>query len=352
MAAAEAQPGVTQISDRSRPMTSRSPMLGALPAATGSNVLLVDDDESDNNNAASGKLSASDGFYRKLLHDRGIAFDTVLVPRYSDGPPLDKLKGYSLVLWYTGASYGGNRDNTAVVSLRDEQTLTDYLQQVGGTVLMFSPGYMNNALGAGGVSLWAGKESLFLQRVLGVKGGRGLLQRFKEVSIVSSTGSTFTVAKSPSVEIQLSALNPDQAKSVFSAALDPDGKGSRPVAVSTSQAVGSGHIVYIGFTFENIALGAEDAFSQILSAAGEPGEGTPGSAVQTNAPFTPKRMGTASLRLTGTGLLNNGPPFVPLKLRTDPMTVSGNGLLTDKPPFVPQRVGTPELTITGSGSLQ
>jgi hypothetical protein len=250
--------------------------------ATGAKVLLVDDDDSDNNsNPASGTLSASDVFFRKLLKDRSLAFDAVVVPKYSSGPRLDQLKPYSVVLWYTGASYGGNRDNTAVISLKDEQTLTDYLQQGGGSVLLFSPGYLNNALGAGGQALWEGKESAFLQRVLGIKGGRGLLQRFKEGSVRSSGGASFEVKKSPTVEIQFSAINPGQAETLFTATLDPDGKGSRPVAVATRQAFGGGHIVLVAFTFENIGNDAGKAFDQMLQAVGVQAPGGANAAAPT-----------------------------------------------------------------------
>lgn len=330
-------------------------------------MLLVDDDESDNNgNPASGKLSASDVFYRKLLQDRSLAFDTVVVSRYADGPPPDKLKAYSMVVWYTGASYGGNRDNTAVISLRDEQTLTRYLADTGGAVLLFSPGYLNNALGAGGVALWSRKDAPFLQQVLGIKGGRGLLQRFNEASVVSTSGASFVVGKSPTVEIQFSAVNPDKAQTLFTATLDPDGKGARAVAVAAGQAVGTGHFVYVGFTFENIAAGASEAFGKILSAAGVPvasatagtaassaasSTATPGAA-QADAAFAPKRVRTDRLTLTGTGQLNDGPQFVPKRVRTDAMTVSGTGRLSDGPPFVPQSVRTPVLSVSGTGSLQ
>jgi len=253
---------------KTTPTTSRPSLQQTTPVAP-AKVLLVDDDESDNNsNPASGKLSASDTFYRKLLDDRSIAYDTVVVPRYADGPPLDKLKGYSLVLWYTGASYGGNRDNTAVVSLRDEETLTRYLRETGGAVMLFSPGYLNNALGAGGAALWAEKKAPFLQQVLGIKGGRGLLQRFKEGSVVSISGDSFTVAKSPTVEIQFSAIKPESARTLFTAMLDPDGKGTRAVTVATSNAVGAGRSAYVGFSFENIANDAGKAFAQILQAVG------------------------------------------------------------------------------------
>jgi hypothetical protein len=98
----------TPSSSTSGTVPSRPALRDAVPIA-GAKVLLVDDDDSDNSsNPASAALSASDSFFRKLLQDRSLAFDTVVVPRYSNGPRLEQLKPYSVVLWYTGACYGGN----------------------------------------------------------------------------------------------------------------------------------------------------------------------------------------------------------------------------------------------------
>jgi hypothetical protein len=341
---------------RTGPTTSR-PALQAPPAAA--KVLLVDDDDSDNNsNPASGKLSASDTFYRKLLADQAYSFDTVVVPRYSDGPSLEKLKTYSLLLWYTGAAYGGNRDNTAVISLKDEQALTAYLQQAGGTVLLFSPGYLNNALGAGGAALWAKAESPFLQQVLGIQGGRGLLQRFKDGAVAATGGGTYAVTKSPSVETQFSAMNPDSAETLFTATLDPDGKGAQPVAVAVSHAVGSGRLVYVGFTFENITADANQAFGNLMVPSGKTvpsGQQIAGAeavASQSETPFSPRRASTSALTVTGTGALTEGPPFVAKKADTLVLTVTGTGRLTDGTPFVAKQAGTATLTVTGTGSLR
>jgi hypothetical protein len=279
---------------KSGPTTSRSTPPEAT-AAGGAKVLLIDDDESDNNsNPASAKLSASDKFYRQLLQGQGFAFDTVIVPKYADGPSLDKLKRYQLIIWYTGASYGGNPDNTAVISLKDEQTLSDYLHETGGSVILFSPGYLNNALGAGGAALWepaagaaprerAGRPALteqnhstFLQQVVGIRGGRGLLQRFTDGTVDAAGGGTYAVTKNPTVETQFSVANPLSAQALYTTKLDPDGKGVRPVAVATSNGVGAGHFVYVGFTFENVGQNATPgssagaAFNPLLKSIGAP----------------------------------------------------------------------------------
>ncbi|MEI6667544.1 MAG: hypothetical protein WCP29_05245 [Acidobacteriota bacterium] len=333
------------------PSVSRSAWLAGTSQAAAS-VLLVDDDESDNNNnPGDSRLSVSDAFYRQLLQDRSLKFDTFVVPRYSDGPGVDRLRPYSLIIWYTGASNGGNRDNTAVISLRDEATVRTYLQETGGSVILFSPGYLNNALGAGGSALWDKKDSAFLQDVLGVRGGRGLLQRFKDVAVTSADGSNFVVAKKPPVETQVSALNPASAQVLFSATLDPDGKGPRSVPVATSQAVGRGRMIYVGFTFENLTTGAGAAFGNLLSSAGALNAASATTPTPASASY-PKRGTTETMEVAGTGALTEGQPFVPRRGRTEDLTVTGIGGLAEGPPFVPKRLRTDAMTVTGTGSIR
>ncbi len=230
-------------------------------------ILLVDDDESDNNNIPGDKrLSKSDRFYRHLLEQQSLAYDAFVVPRYANGPTLEQLRPYRLIVWYTGASYGGNRDNTSVVSLKDEEALRAYLA-TGGSAIVLSPGYLNNALGAGGAALWAKKDSPFLKDVLGIQGGRALLQRGKEGGVAALDGTTYLLTATATQEVQLSAVNPVSATTLFTAQLNPEGTGAHAVAVATSNPVGSGHMVYVGFTFEDIGGKPEVAFSQLLQAA-------------------------------------------------------------------------------------
>jgi hypothetical protein len=332
---------VPPLPPKTAPTTSR-------PALQEAKVLLVDDDESDNNNiAGEGKLSKSDQFYRKALQDRGIAYDAFVVKRYADGPTPEQLRGYRLVIWYTGASYGGNRDNTAVVSLKDEETLRQYVSG-GGSAIIVSPGYLNNALGAGGAALWAKKESAFLQEVLGVQGGRGLVQRFKPGAVVAADGRSYTVEQSPQVEAQFSALNPGSAQPLFTASLDPDGKGARSVPVATGNAVGSGHVVYVGFTLENVAAGADAVFATVLAAAGTPAAS--GATQPQPAAGYPKRLTAGELTIAGTGQLAAS-SFVPKRLTTAELTITGTGDGLANPAFAPKKLTVTELTITGTGSL-
>ena len=246
----------------------------ALPGASlaaPASVLLVDDDESDNNNyPGDTRLSASDSFYRNLLKSQGRAFNAIMVPRYKSGPDIAALRPYSLVVWYTGASYGGNPDNTAVISLDDEKAIQQYLTETGGTLILISPGYMSNALGANVDSHWGNMTSEFLTKVMGIKGGRGLLGRFDAGQVTSAGGTTFPVTKNPAVETQFSALNPDSATPIFTSPLNPDGKGAQPTAVAIRHAVGKGTLVYVGFTLENVSPSGSLAFDTLLQPADGP----------------------------------------------------------------------------------
>ncbi|MBE0616907.1 MAG: hypothetical protein IH608_03115 [Proteobacteria bacterium] len=73
----------------------------------------MDDDEADNNIVGDNRLPKSDQFYRHLLEPKSVAYDTFVVPRHSQGPTLEQVRRYRWILWYMGASYGGNRDNTS-----------------------------------------------------------------------------------------------------------------------------------------------------------------------------------------------------------------------------------------------
>jgi hypothetical protein len=118
------------------------------------------------------------------------------------------------------------------------------------------------------------------------------------------------------------------------------------VAVATRQAVGAGQVIYVAFTFEDIATGADAAFAQLL-----PSTGLAGAAPAT-AGFAPRRARTSELTVTGTGRLSDGPPFVARRARTSELTVTGTGRLSDGPPFQPRRAQSAELSVTGTGSLK
>lgn len=233
-------------------------------------ILLVDDDVSDNNNIPGDtRKSVSDTVFRKLVADAvggdAAAWAVETVKTNANGPGIDKLRNYSLIVWYTGASYGGNPDNTSVLSIEDEKTVRRYLQETGGAVILISPGYAGKVLEQG--SSWEQTSWPFLTEVLGIQGGRGLVQRFLPGTVITTQGDQFEVGKGGAVESQFSAVNPSGATVVFNAELEA--MGGKPVPVATANSYGKGRIIYVGFTFENLAAKQlAPAFQQLLAATG------------------------------------------------------------------------------------
>ena len=266
-----------------RPVTPRTPVApvkpGTPPASESSlRILLVDDDWSDNNNNPSdSRRSPSDLAFRRLVSDAvgrdtgAMAIDVVRL--YANGPDIDRLRQFSLVIWYTGASYGGNADNAAVLSITDEKTVRRYLEETGGTVILVSPGYVSKVLGAN--STWEKATWPFLNEVLGIKGGKGLAQRFQPGTVMTPDGAKFTVGKgNATVETQFSAVNPEGATVVFTSALATRDIGDQPAPVATVSSFGRGRIVYVGFTFENLDAAELAPAFRVLLAAGRPAAAT------------------------------------------------------------------------------
>lgn len=250
---------------------SRADASPTSPAATGVlRILLVDDDVSDNNNIPGDtRKSVSDTVFRKLVAD-AVGGDAAVwavetVKTNANGPAIDTLRNYSLIVWYTGASYGGNPDNTSVLSIEDEKTVRRYLQETGGAVILISPGYASKVLEQG--SSWEQTSWPFLTEVLGIRGGRGLVQRFLPGTVTTTQGDQFEVGKGGAVESQFSAVNPAGATVVFNAELES--MGGKLVPVATANSYGKGRIIYVGFTFENLAgKQLAPAFQQLLAATG------------------------------------------------------------------------------------
>jgi dipeptidyl aminopeptidase/acylaminoacyl peptidase len=259
-----------------RPTGDPSLSTPSVPAArpVGGRILLVDDDWSENNaNPTNTKLSPSDTLYRSLLQKgwqgKPLPFDVHVVANDKDGPSLDALRDYDLVLWYNGASYGGNPDNRGVISGTDEANLRAWLGSGDKTLILVSPGYINNVQGyvpsaKSNEAKWEVTESLFLKRVIGVKGGRGLISRFAEAEIRAPGGELYVVSRSP-IEAQFSVVNPDTATALFSVELNPDAMGKRFVPTATVNRVGVARCVYVGFTLENLASQREEVFQRLLA---------------------------------------------------------------------------------------
>jgi hypothetical protein len=288
----------------SQPTAKAAATFLASPAATGPlRILLVDDDYSDNNNIpGDSRRSFSDTVFSKLVSDAvggdKASWSLETVKSNANGPLIDRLRPFSLILWYTGASYGGNPDNTSVLSIEDEKTVRRYLEEVGGTVVLISPGYVSKVLEQG--SSWESTSWPFLKEVMGVRGGRGLAQRFVPGLVTTPQGAQFQVGKGSVVESQFSAVNPDAAEVLFTAELESM-KG--PVPVATANKYGKGRFIYIGYTFENLDPKAlAPAFQQLLAATGLTPTGSPTAAcppstaptgnAQNGAPATVQVSGT------------------------------------------------------------
>jgi hypothetical protein len=257
-----------------KPARRAAPTVATLPApAAGSlRILLVDDDFSDNNNDPSDKRQTpSDRIFRQVVANavggNPKAWEIEYVKPYASGPGIERLRPFSLIVWYTGANYGGNPDNSGVLSVDDEKTVRSYLQEVGGTVILFSPGYLNKVLGASGT--WEKTDWKFLTEVVGARGGHGLAQRFLAGTVTAPDGVRFNVDKGSAVESQFSLVNPAGATVLFSTVPAAAKPGSAAAPVSTSHAYGKGRFIYVGFSFENLAAAEQAAvFGKFLAASG------------------------------------------------------------------------------------
>lgn len=293
------------ISGAAADLPARRPASSAagLPAAGGAlRILLVDDDLSDNNHTpGDSRLSPSDRVFRKLVadavgRDPG-AWAVETVKPYASGPGIERLRPFSLIVWYTGASYGGNPDNTAVLSIEDEKTVRRYLEEVGGAVILVSPGYLGKVLAAGSTGNKANWP--FLTEVMGVRGGVGLAQRFEAGIVKASGGASFKVGKgSAAVESQFSTINPGDAAVVFTAPLAAAKALDAPAPVATASPYGRGRIVYVGFTFENLAeADLAPAFQTLLTAAAPQAHPTL-AVVRPEAPVKRRPVGAGPAPLT------------------------------------------------------
>lgn len=249
-----------------------SPPLASLPtpkAASGPlRILVVDDDWDNNSPGAKNRLTASDEIFRTLVAAAvggdAAAWSVVIVERYKDGPGIEQLRNYNVVLWYTGASHGADPTGASTLSREDEKTVRRYLQEVGGSFILVSPGFANNL---SYVTSWTDSPHQFLKEVVGSNGLAGFAQRGAG-TVRAHDGSTYNVLGKGATGALFSAVNPDGAAIVFTASLDPLKTAKEPVPVAVANPFGGGRFVYVGFTFENIAEKARsNAFGILLDAA-------------------------------------------------------------------------------------
>jgi hypothetical protein len=242
--------------------TSRS--LASLPApkAGGAPRILLVVDDWDRSNGAP--------VFRKLVADAvggdAKAWSSVVVKQNEHGPSADKLRDFNVVVWYTGALYGGGYIST--LSEEDEKTVRRYLQETGGAFILVSPGFLSTRVYG---TSWTKSDNPFLKEVVGIAGFADLVQRFSAGTVRTPGGETFAVQEKGTVETQFTAVNPDGAAVVFTATLDPAKTAQGPVPVAVAHAYGSGRFVYVGFSLENMAEAERaKAFGAVLAAATGP----------------------------------------------------------------------------------
>ncbi|NBD22946.1 S8 family serine peptidase [Paenibacillus glycinis] len=83
--------------------------------------------------------------YQDLLQSAGRSYDIVNVQAGEDGPALEKLSQYDIVIWFTGQAVGSvvNGQLTTVLRGADQSNLTAYLNG-GGHLLLAGPGALTN----------------------------------------------------------------------------------------------------------------------------------------------------------------------------------------------------------------
>ncbi|WP_414660833.1 hypothetical protein [Horticoccus sp. 23ND18S-11] len=254
-------------------VTTRKPpvSLASLPTPqTGGalKVLLVDDDASENNLGGDpGMTLKSDEIYRELISAAvgGVAnaWSVEVVKARQPGPAFERLRAFNLIVWYTGGAYGGNYDT---LGRDDEAALRRYLEEVGGAVVIISPGYVNNLVYG---QSWDAADHPFLKEVLAVNGCLGLAERGVAGTVTAHDGSTYTVAHPGAAPTLFSFVHSNGAALVFThgtRSRTTTTEDARPVAVANAH--GRGRIVYAGFTVENVPdKERARAFGVLLSAA-------------------------------------------------------------------------------------
>ncbi|NBD24331.1 S8 family serine peptidase [Paenibacillus glycinis] len=113
-----------------RAMEYLKPAGGAAPT-----VLLVNDSQ-----RSGGEAGPTDwdndpmAVYEGLLQQGGYAYDTFTTQDETfDGPPLEQLKQYDVVVWFTGTAWAVN--GSKLITDRDQASLTDYLNDGGHLML-------------------------------------------------------------------------------------------------------------------------------------------------------------------------------------------------------------------------
>lgn len=90
-------------------------------------ILLVQDDESDKST-----YKNCLEYYKKPLEQLGFEnLEIYKVNQHENGPDIDKLKNYDLIVWFTGEGFGTFNGSTTVITNIDQENLIKYLDNGG-----------------------------------------------------------------------------------------------------------------------------------------------------------------------------------------------------------------------------
>jgi hypothetical protein len=153
---------------------------------------------------------------------------------------------------------------------------------------------------------------------MGIRGGLGLAKRFAPGTVISPWGSQYQVGPgNGAVESQFSLVDPDGAAVLFSTQLAAKKTGGTASPVATAFAYGRGRMMYVGFTFENLASAdLLPAFLELMDATGLSYQAT-----GTNVATTPPLNNTVPTTQLPT-------KFAPVKTATI-LPASATGQVTD-----------------------
>jgi hypothetical protein len=90
-------------------------------------ILFVDDDDSENNGGFS---LETDPYYTNSLENISIGYDTFRVGSSEDGPDIDTLSEYTMIIWACGSDYASG-DTDVTFTDNDKTNVADYLDGGG-----------------------------------------------------------------------------------------------------------------------------------------------------------------------------------------------------------------------------
>lgn len=112
-------------------------------------VLLVDDDNSLNNGGPYSEMSVEEPsvktHYSDALESVGQRFNKYVVPTGKDGPTVDVMSAYDIVLWVTGY-VGTDSKNEKTLTTTDKMMIKDYMDS-GGRVWLIGSSILKNLYG-------------------------------------------------------------------------------------------------------------------------------------------------------------------------------------------------------------